>query len=175
MTIKELPTLAKIIALISLVALSVLLGSYVTKLFTVYYLFEGPDLVLRNYIDPSHLDTTLKVLFPVHLIQFIAYVITILGLILFVITSKLSIKYNGWLFIIILLFLVTLPFEVYLMTIDYKFIVAAMSDKINSAELLELLRDRIKELSSYPLVALFSYISIYYFIIFQPLTKSNQN
>lgn len=172
---KELSGLSKSIAFISLLSLSIMLGSYITKLFTVYYLFEGPDLVLRDFIDPSDLDTSLKLLFPVHIIHLIAYLITITSLVLFVITSKLSLKQNGWLFIILLIFFLTLPFEAYLLTIDYKFITAIMSDKIVSTELLGLLRDRIQKLSSYPLVALISYISIYYFIILQPLTKSNQN
>lgn len=175
MKTKELSGLSKSIAFISLLSLSIMLGSYITKLFTVYYLFEGPDLVLRDFIDPSDLDTSLKLLFPVHIIHLIAYLITITSLVLFVITSKLSLKQNGWLFIILLIFFVTLPFEAYLLTIDYKLITAIMSDKIVSTELLGLLRDRIQKLSSYPLVALISYISIYYFIIFQPLTKSNQN
>ncbi len=171
MYFKETSTFAKILALISLVALSLWIGTYLSKLLTIYYLFEGPELILRNYINEQNLDAFLRILLPLHSLQITTYLIFILTFILFIIFSKISIKYNGWLFIIIMIVLVTLPFEIYLMTIDLKFVQAILSNNFNSEQLIVLLRERIKVLSSYPLVALFSYISIYYFIIIQPFTK----
>lgn len=171
MYFKETSTFAKILALISVSALSLWIGTYLSKLFTIYYLFEGPELILRNYVKQQNLDAVLRILLPLHTLQIITYLLFIFTFILFIIFSKVSIKYNGWLFIIIMIVLVTLPFEIYLMTIDLKFIQSIMSNTFNADQLIDLLRKRITVLGSYPLVALFSYISIYYFIVFQPFTK----
>jgi hypothetical protein len=174
MYFKETSVFAKILALISLIALSIWLGTYFAKLLTVYYVFEGPELILRDYINQQNMDALVRILLPLHSLQLISYIVFVVIFIMFLLVSKISIKYNGWLFIIIMIILVTLPFEIYLMIIDYKFVQSIMSNNFNPTQLIELLRERIKVLSSYPLVALFSYISIFYFIVFQPFTKINK-
>ena len=95
----------------------------------------------------------------------------IISTILFYLTNNLRLRFNGWLFIILIAVLITLPFEIYLMLIDYKVIITLLNSSFDSAQIILLLRDRIKDLSSFPIVVLLTYLSFYYFIIFQPLTK----
>jgi hypothetical protein len=57
------------------------------------------------------------------------------------------------------------------MMIDYKIITALYSNTFDSGYIIELLRDRIKDLSSFSLVAVFTYLSFFFFLVFQPLTK----
>ena len=95
----------------------------------------------------------------------------IISTLLFYLTLKLSLRFNGWLFIILIAILVTFPFEIYLMLIDYKVVIALISGSFDSEQVITLLRDRIKDLSSFPIVALLTYLSFYYFIIFKPITK----
>jgi hypothetical protein len=95
----------------------------------------------------------------------------ILSALLFYFTNKVNLRFNGWLFIILIAVIITVPFEIYLMTIDYRIITMLNGTSFNSATVIELLKDRIQNLSSYPIVAILTYLSFYYFIVFQPLIK----
>lgn len=57
------------------------------------------------------------------------------------------------------------------MLIDYKVILLLYSGSFDSNQVIVLLKDRIKDLSSFPIVAILTFISFYYFIVFKPLTK----
>lgn len=170
---KKMSTLSKIFAVIALISGSIWVGAYLTRLFTVYQLFEGADLTIKGYINDNNLNGILFSLLPIIVVHFAAFIIMIVTTGIFYFTSKLKLRYNGWLFIIAVAIIITLPFEVYLMLIDYKVIVSLNSGSFDGIHIISLLRDRIKDLSSFSIVALLTYISFFYFIVFQPLTKDN--
>ena len=111
-------------------------------------------------------------LLPSILVHFISFICLILSVLLFYATNKVKLRFNGWLFIILIAVIITLPFEIYLMTIDYKIIAMLNNNSFNSTTVINLLRDRIENLGSYPIVAILTYVSFYYFIVFQPLIKN---
>lgn len=168
---KNIPTIAKLFALLSFITSTIWIGSYFSRLFLVYQLFEGPYLVIKSYITDQNIGGILYSLLPSILVTFISFILMIPAFFLFVITSKLKLRNNGWLFIILIAVIVTLPFEIYLMIIDYKLIMILNGSIINTQQVITLLRDRIKDLSSFPLMIIICYLSFYYFLIFQPLTK----
>jgi hypothetical protein len=169
---KNTSTISKIFAVLSLISAAIWVGSYLSRLFLVYQFFEGPDLILKAYINKNNIDGILFSLLPVIAVHLISFVVMIITTILFYITSKLSLRFNGWLFIILIAVLILLPFEIYLMLIDYKVMLALNSDTIDSTQIIAMLRDRITSLSSFSIVEIFTYMSFYYFIVFQPLTKN---
>ena len=170
---KNISTIAKIFAVLSLMSGAIWIGSYLSRLFLVYQLFEGPDLILKNYITNDNVNGILISILPSIVVHFVSFIIMLLTTILFYFTSKISLRFNGWLFIILIAILIITPFEIYLMIIDYKTIMILNSATFNSTTVIELLRDRIKDLSSYSIVAILTYLSFYYFIVFQPLTKKD--
>jgi hypothetical protein len=171
----KISTFSKLIAFISLSACSVWIGSYLTRLFLVYNLFEGVDLRLQSFISEQNINGILISILPAILTHFISFILMLLAFIIFILTSKLRLKENGWLFIIVIIVLILSPFEIYLMTIDYKTINILLSQNFDANQVVLLLKERIKVLSSFPVVEVISFISIFYFIIFQPLTKLNKN
>lgn len=170
---KNISTIAKIFAVLSLMSGAIWIGSYLSRLFLVYQLFEGPDLILKNYITNDNVNGILISILPSIVVHFVSFIIMLFTTILFYFTSKISLRFNGWLFIILIAILIITPFEIYLMIIDYKTIMILNSATFNSTTVIELLRDRIKDLSSYSIVAILTYLSFYYFIVFQPLTKKD--
>ena len=168
---KSNSTLSKIFAVLSLMAASIWVGSYLSRLFVVYNLFEGQDLVLQKYITNENINGILLSLLPSILVHFIAFIVMILSALLFYFTNKVNLRFNGWLFIILIAVIITVPFEIYLMIIDYRIITMLNGTSFNSVTVIELLKDRIQNLSSYPIVAILTYLSFYYFIVFQPLIK----
>lgn len=169
---KTITTTSKIFAFISLSTCAIWIGSYLVRLFSIYQLFESPDLTLKNYITEQNINGVLFSFLPVILTPFVSFILMIIAFLLFVITSKISLRENGWLFIIFIAVLITLPFEIYLMTIDYKIILMLNSSTFDASQIIILLRKRITALSSFPILVLFTYLSFFYFIVFKPLTKS---
>jgi hypothetical protein len=170
---KNISTISKIFAVLSLIAAAIWVGSYLSRLFLVYQLFEGPDLILKSYITDENVNGILFSILPSFVVHFIAFVVMFFTTIIFYLTSKINLRFNGWLFIILLAIIITTPFEIYLMVIDYKIIMMLNNGSFDSNTVISLLRDRIKDLSSYSIVAILTYLSFYYFIVFQPLTRKD--
>jgi hypothetical protein len=170
---KNISIISKIFAVLSLIAGAIWVGAYLSRLFLIYQLFEGPDLILKSYITNENVNGILFSILPSFVVHFVAYIIMFLTTIIFYVTSKISLRFNGWLFIILISILITMPFEIYLMLIDYKIIMMLNSGSFDSNTVISLLRDRIKDLSSYSIVAILTYLSFYYFIVFQPLAKKD--
>ena len=170
---KNISTISKIFAVLSLISAAIWVGSYLSRLFLVYQLFEGPDLLLRSYITNENVNGILISLLPTILVHFISFIVMLITTIIFYLVSKINLRFNGWLFIILIAIIITAPFEIYLMSIDYKVIMMLNNGSFDSNIIVNLLRDRIKDLSSYSIVAILTYLSFYYFIVFQPLTKKD--
>mgnify|MGYP005605427161 FL=1 len=170
---KNISILSKIFAVLALISAAIWVGSYLSRLFLVYQLFEGPDLILRGYINNENINGILFSIYPSFVLHFAAFIIMFITTVLFYLTSKINLRFNGWLLIIIIAIIITTPFEIYLMLIDYKVIMMLYSNSFDSNTVINLLRNRIKDLSSYSIVAILTYLSFYYFIVFQPLTKKD--
>jgi len=170
---KNISIISKIFAVLSLISAAIWVGSYLSRLFLVYQLFDGPDLLLRSYITNENVGGILISLLPTILVHFISFIVMLITTIVFYLVSKINVRFNGWLFIILIAIIITAPFEIYLMTIDYKVIMMLNNGSFDSNIIVNLLRDRIKDLSSYSIVAILTYLSFYYFIVFQPLTKKD--
>ncbi len=168
---RKLSKLPKIFLFITSISCCLWLGSYVLRMFISYQLFEAPDLIIKSYITSENIEGILFTLLPAFTTTFVLYILFILSFILFLATSKISLKNNGWLFMICLTILITLPFEAYLMIIDYKIIMALMSDTIDSSFVTENIRDRFTVFSSFPLIEIFCYFAIIFLALFQPLIK----
>jgi hypothetical protein len=164
----------KLFASFSLASGSIWIGAYLVKLFLIYQLFEPKDLVLKEKFLSSDLQNALFVMLPAFVTPFIVYIVFIFSLLMFLFVSRISLKQNGWLFISVIIILITLPFEFYLMLIDYKVISLLMMNTVNSETIINLMRERITILSSFPIIEILSYISILFLIIFKPLTVKDK-
>ena len=170
---KNISILSKIFAVLALISAAIWVGSYLSRLFLVYQLFEGPDLILRSHINNENINGILFSIYPSFVLHFAAFIIMFITTVLFYLTSKINLRFNGWLFIVLLAIIITSPFEIYLMLIDYQVIMMLYSNSFDSNTVINLLRNKIKDLSSYSIVAILNYLSFYYFIVFQPLTKKD--
>ena len=145
------------------------MGGYFFRLVIFYQLFEEKEFALRAFISSQNLPGILMILRAAVALTLILFPLFILFFISFLFSSKLNLKQNGWLFIITMIILITLPFEIYLMTIDYNIVVKINYNSFDTNEVLNLVIKRFKALSSFPLVELMSYFAVIYLMIFQPL------
>ncbi len=96
------------------------MGSYLVRLFLTYQLFDETVTAYKGYLNEQNINGILITMNPAIVTTFILFIVFFVFYFLFLSTSGLNLRKNGWLFIITVLVLVTAPFEIYLMTIDYR-------------------------------------------------------
>lgn len=149
------------------------MGSYLLRLFLTYQLFDETVTAYKSYVNEQNIAGILITLNPAVVTTFVLFTFFIVFYFLFLFTSKLNLRKNGWLFIITVLVLVTAPFEIYLMTIDYRIFSEVNSGVFQSSEIISLVMKRLNNLSSFPLIELLSYCAIIFLAIFKPMTREN--
>ena len=172
---KNLKTFPKILLFFVVLSGALWLGSYFTRLVISYQIFSGTDFTLRNYVNDQNLGGILKSFEPAVISTIVLYLVFIISYILFITTSKISLKENGWLFIITIIVILTLPFEIYLCTIDYKMIGILNTAGFNPRKVLDLIINRFKIFSSFPVIEIFCFAAIVFFLLFQPLKKKKED
>lgn len=172
---KNLKTVPKIILFLTVLSGALWLGSYFIRLIISYKIFDGTDFSLRAYINDQNLGGILQSFDPAVISTFVLYLIFIISYIMFIAISELPLKENGWLFITTVIILITLPFEIYLMTIDYKIITLINTQGFNPKEVLSLIIKRFRIFSSFPVIEIFCYVAIVFFLLFQPLKMKRES
>jgi len=167
---KKKSKLSSAFGYIALTSGSLWFGAYVARLLTTYQMFEDTEFVLNNYINSTNLPAIIQTTFPLINLTFYSYIIMIISFTLFLISSKLKLKKNGWLLIVSLIIYLTLPFESLLLFIDYKLIVLFLNQQFNSEKVLVLIIERMSNLNSFPIILVFSYLAIPFFLVFKPFT-----
>jgi hypothetical protein len=167
---KNTSLIAKISAYLSLTSGIIWFGSYITRLGVTYQLFEEDGIQFKSFVSPESLEAITSLLSPTIFLSFFSYLIFIIAFSQFLFTAKINIKNNGWLLIISLIIFLTMPFEIYLMTIDWDLIKLFYAESRNYSQLLNLVIDRIRNLEGFSLVIIICYLTIPFMLLFQPFT-----
>jgi hypothetical protein len=171
---KRLTLTSKILLLLTICFFSVWLGGYIARLIAVYPLFDPIELTVKS-LYVSHLEPVFYTLLPLIILNLISFACFLITFFLFLFTSKLNLKINGWLFIIFLIIVITAPFEIYLSAIDFKIVKAILNNISDVNPILDMVKERMVKLSSFSLIEVFSYLAVIFLALFQPLTKKNEN
>jgi len=173
---KNLTLISKIFLTIALASGALWLGSYTTKLFALYHLFDLDQsniLVLKSNLTNVDLKPVLFELLPVLSLSLVSYLVFLAFSIMFLLLSKISLKNNGWLFISLMIVIICLPFEIILSIKDFKIINMILSNSDNVNEMIEIIKSRITIFSSFPIVSLILHYSIFFLFVFKPLTRKS--
>jgi len=150
-------------------------GAYIARLLVTYQMFEPNELLLKSYLSNNDLSTVFQTIFPLVNLTLFSYSMMIVSFTIFIISTDLKLKENGWLFIISMIIYLTLPLETVLLSIDYKLFIIFVNEQFSSNEILKLIIQRITILSSFPVILILSYITIPYFLIVKPFSKKSKN
>lgn len=172
----ELSRIQKIILPVTFIAGALWLGGYVSRVLIGFQLFQERDYLLKDFFNPASLDVVFFSQNPILTLTLLTYPVFIVGFLIFLFTTKLKLKNNGWLFIITVIILFTAPFELYLLSIDFKIFSAVNSGVFNPNDILTLTIKRFKVLSSFPIIEIASYFAVICMFILKPFTKkTNEN
>ncbi len=167
----KLTKVSKIILSLTIISFIIWLGSYITRQLYVFQFFEPENLDLQTKINSASLPDIMFLMLPMLLTNLIAYSSFLVLFFLFILISRINLKNEGWLFIITMLLIITAPFEIYLLTIDFEIIVNILNSELDAFYIIDLLRDRMTILSSFAIIEVFSCFGIVFLAVFKPLKK----
>ncbi|MEW6508406.1 MAG: hypothetical protein AB1432_11735 [Bacteroidota bacterium] len=151
------------------------LGGYFIRQIVVYQFFLPEDLSLRSIYKNQNLEVVINTIAPIFVTNLLFYIAFIVTYFLFLISSRIKFKNEGWILFITLIVLITAPFEIYLLVKDYRLISDIYFNNVSAFLLLDQIKARIEVLSSFSLIEIFSYVGIIFLIVFRPLRKANEN
>ena len=172
---KKKNILSLIFGYVALTSGSIWFGAYAARLLTTYMMFEETEPTLRNFLDSSNLPAVVEVISPIIIITLVGYLLMLITFTVFLITTDLKLKENGWLFIIAGIIFITLPFEVVQIIQDYKLFVLFYNGEYGSTKIVPLITNWLTKLSSFPVILILSYLSIPYLLIFKPFSLKLKN
>ena len=167
--LRELKLPAKLALYICFLTGILWLGSYVARLTLIYQLFQGNDFTLKSVFNNQNLPGVFITLNSAAILTAILYTIFIVTFVIFLISSHINLKENGWLLVATIIINLTIPFEVILMRNDYRIFSLIQSGNIDPNQILVYTVDRFKILGSFPIIEVLCYFSIIYLILFKPL------
>ncbi|MGD8779931.1 MAG: hypothetical protein PVH88_13335 [Ignavibacteria bacterium] len=170
----KLKLFPKIFLFLSAICLILWLGSYVSRHISIYQFFETKTLNLNKELSESDLTILIRSNASIIYFNLISYLFLILFSFLFALTSKINLRNNGWYFISIVLFVCTIPFEIYLLTFDREIITRVFYSEFTNEDVIYLIIKRIESSSSFIVVELLSFFAIVYMFLFKPFIKKTQ-
>ena len=168
--------LSRIIIYISVLSFIMWFGSYLTRVFVIYQLYDiNTNLIVQSPINID-LPTLISVLNPIIILNILFYILFISSFFLFIFKSGINLKNEGWLFISLLIIVITLIPELFLLRYDLLILQGSYSNTPDYSDLYELITKRSEILGSFPIIELFLYLPVVYLILFRPLRlKQNEN
>jgi len=165
--------LSSVFGFLALSSGSLWFGAYIARLLITYQMFEPNELLLKSYLSNSDLPVIFQTIFPLVNLTLFSYLTLIASFTIFIISTDLKLKENGWLFIISMIIYLTLPLEAVLLSIDYKLFIIFINEQFSSNDILQLIIERITILSSFPVILILSYLSVPFFLVNKPFSKKS--
>jgi hypothetical protein len=167
--------LSTVFGFLALSSGSLWFGAYIARLLVTYQMFEPKELLLKSFLSNSDLPAIFQTIFPLINLTLFSYLMMIVSFTIFIMSTDLKLKENGWLFIISMIIYLTLPLETVLLSIDYKLFIIIINEQFSSNDILKLIVQRITILSSFPVILILSYLTIPYFLVVKPFSKKSKN
>jgi len=156
---------------------SIWFGSQISKLLTIFHFFQSDEfgrLSLRESINFNLIVDLYYQLIPLFSVTIVSYIIFIIILFIYFLNNIRTLKFKGWLFISIVIIFFCVPFEIYLLSIDWKILVSAYNKSANPYSFIKLSEERISILGNFPLISIFLHLITLFLISFKPLDKENR-
>jgi len=161
--------ISKISSVILIIAAIVWLGGLNIRAMVGFDMLQMGTLDFKPNIHPYVERTVFSLIALSSIVIDIAYSIVWLAGILWLKTTKLSMRKNGWLMISAILFYMFTPVEVYTIILDLKMWYLDFLGSNDLVEFRKLFIHRLGALSGVPMIAILSYYTIIVLAIFRPL------
>jgi len=161
--------ISKISSVILIIAAIVWLGGLNIRAMVGFDMLQMGTLDFKPNIHPYVERTVFSLIALSSIVIDIAYSVVWLAGILWLKTTKLSMRKNGWLMMSAILFYMFTPVEVYTIILDLKMWYLDFLGSNDLVEFRKLFIHRLGALSGVPMIAILSYYTIIVLAIFRPL------
>ncbi len=148
------------------------LGGSIYRAIVAYTLFEPFSLIVKSQLSYDILKQTLKLIGNINVYILFSYPLVLIFYYLFIRSSRVSLKKEGWLFMITMIFVLFFPVEIFLTYLDINYTYQVLLTEFNTNIALSLLIQRIGALGGLPAIALLCYLTSIWLAIFQPLRRN---
>lgn len=137
-------------------------------------LLNYDEFAFRTSIPPDEENMIFKMMSYASILIIISYLFTFISIVFFAKNYKINLKQNGWYLMCLILFFMFSPVEFYTYFLDIKFILLFYQRPVNHDGLLKIFGERLGFFKGVPWIALLSYYSIIFIVIFKPLRKTEK-
>ena len=124
-----------------------------------------------EFLDPQAEREAYRVIAVASVAILISYAVVVSGSIVFLVTSPLTFKENGWLMMSAILFYIFVPIECYTLYLDWKLIYLEFYTTEGNDAFRTLFLSRVMALQGVPFIALLCYYTIIGLSVFQPMKR----
>jgi hypothetical protein len=153
------------------VAVIVWLGAVNVRAMIGYELFHTGTLEFISTLDPAVEREVMHLVSYASLVVDGGYIVVLLSAVLFLWSTPLVLKEQGWLMMSAVLLFVFMPVEFYTIYLDAKFIMMEIFGNPAVEELRTIFLKRFTALSGLPVIALLCYYTVIPLIVWKPFTK----
>lgn len=167
----------KLVLTISLLGTVLWLGGSIVRNAIAFDLFVPGTLQLKQSIPDAVVSQTVRLYTIAAFYTMVGYGLSCLGFVILLVEFTKRLKEFGWLFMAFILFFLTIPAEIYLLTFDIELVRALQTtyDTFSAnSKLLEVFHSRFSTKShagQISALTTFSYITILGLFVFRPLSK----
>jgi hypothetical protein len=165
-------TLWRVALFVIIVSAILWLGSFAVRLAIADDLLISGTMQFNDAVAPVVESHLYRVLAGTAIIMISGYVLVLIGSIVFLATSPLRLRENGWLMMSALLLYVFVPVEMYTMSLDVRMIITEFFSGGSTETLRELFLARVGALAGTPYIAVLCYITIIALAVFQPFRRT---
>ena len=135
-------------------------------------LLEFGTIEFKSNLHPTVERAIFSLIAKSSLVVVPAYLLTLLGSIIFLRTTTLRLRQHGWLMMSAILFYLFAPVEFYTFILDVKMMYLDLVSSSDLVEFRKLFIHRLAALSGVPIIAMFCYYTIVALVVFQPMKKA---
>jgi hypothetical protein len=135
-------------------------------------LFKQGTLTFEEYLAPEAEAEIFRILAFTSVVTIISYGIVLVSATVFLVTTTIRLRENGWLMMSAILFYVFAPVELYTGYLDGRMVYFEFFTSDGNDVFRAMFLTRLQALAGAPLVALLCYYTIIGLVIFRPLTRS---
>jgi len=148
------------------------LGGINVRAMIGFSLLQFGTLEFKSNIQPGIERTIFSLVAQSSLVVNIAYILVVVAAVLYLRTTRLELRKEGWLMMSAILFFLFVPVEIYTMVLDVRMWLLDVSGSNNLVEFRKLFIHRLAALSGVPMIALLSYYTIIGLAVFRPLRRA---
>jgi hypothetical protein len=147
------------------------LGGVNARALTGNMLFKPGTLNFEEYLAPEAEAEIFRVLAFTSVVTMIGYGVVLVSATVFLATTTIRLRENGWLMMSAILFFAFVPVELYTGYLDARMIHDEFFTSAGNDVFRELFLTRLQALQGAPFVALLCYYTIIGLVVFRPLTR----